>query len=132
MYKIIESMDTIKLPGRQNKLKEYEILWLQRLDDLIQVHLGDNQLTSFSIASEMFVSRVQLFRKIKKLTGLTPMKYLKSARYNKAIKLIIQCPFKRIKDIAHKVGYKDEKYFARQFKSYYGKSPSTFVKERLC
>ena len=112
-------------------IKPYDKLWLEKFDEFVQSKLEDCNLTSFDISNEMLVSRIQLFRKTKLLTGLTPMKYVKKARLKTAYNLIHQYTYGTIKEVAHKVGFKDVKYFSRQFKSYFGESPSIILRERL-
>ncbi|NJN77626.1 MAG: AraC family transcriptional regulator [Saprospiraceae bacterium] len=61
-------------------------------------------------------NRSKLYQNIKEFTGLTPKSYINEVRFQAARELLEDRPNLTIKAIAYKVGFKDEKYFARNFK----------------
>ena len=74
------------------------------------------------IGEEIGMSRVQLYRKTKALTGLSPVELLRKSRVEKARRLL-ETTDKSISEIAYDTGFSAPSYFAKCFKDEYGKSP---------
>ena len=66
-----------------------------------------------------------LNRKMKTITGVTPIEFLAKARMHKALQLINNTSL-QVSDIAYQCGYADPKYFSRVFKKTTGMSPSEY------
>ena len=78
------------------------------------------------IRKAMHLGKSQLHRKIKDLTGKTPIQYLRSVKLNKAKSLLRSGA--NVSTVAFDLGYRDPKYFTRVFKDEYGVSPSDFLR----
>ena len=76
-------------------------------------------------AAELRLSRAVFFKKIKSVTGSTPVDLLKEKRLTKAADLISTGSFS-ISEIAYMVGYSDPQYFSKAYKLYHKKTPSEF------
>ncbi|MEO1263489.1 MAG: ATP-binding protein [Bacteroidota bacterium] len=114
-------------PKASTMLSAADHEWLASLEENLQ-----NQLTKFNfklehLAELMLVSRRQLGRKVKALTGLTPSEYLLEARLQKARCLLNEKQVSTVKEAAYTVGLRDAKHFSRQFKLRFGKSPSDIL-----
>ena len=99
-------------------------IWLQELNTQIEAHLSEPQLTAKKLALCLDISRRQLFRKVKALTGQTLNEYINTMRFQKAKEYLEHNTYKTVAETAHAVGFKDPGYFARQFKKRYGQLPS--------
>lgn len=99
--------------------------WLKLLEETVINHISNINVAQLCL--EMAVSSSQLYQKIKKLTGLTPKKYIDQIRYAKARKLLEMRVYNSIKRVAYEVGFKDEKHFSRNFKKRFGTYPSTYL-----
>ncbi len=113
--------------GAKNNLPTDELEWLETLENLVKKHCSNSNLKVDFIANEMAVSETGVFRKIKKLTGLTPKKYIDEIRFQIARELLENRKNYTIKAIALNVGFKDEKNFSRNFKKRFGKYPSAYL-----
>ncbi|WP_170179680.1 hybrid sensor histidine kinase/response regulator transcription factor [Flavivirga rizhaonensis] len=98
---------------------------LYKLKQTVEDRIQDQNLTLEVLAEEINVSRAQLFRKIKALTGLTPNNFIKSIRIKYAAQLLENESFK-IAEIAYLAGFKEASYFSRCFKEAYGCSPKEY------
>ena len=78
------------------------------------------------IAEELFISRSQLFKKTKQLTGMTFNQYLKETRLQKAKYLIENNDVSSVKATAFSVGFKHSNYFSRLYEERFGKRPSDY------
>ena len=92
-------------------------------------HIGDNMsdinLSIDDIASDMCMSRSNLFRKIKQITGMGPNEYMRLARLKRAAELL-QERRHSIADICMLVGFNSPSYFSSCFKKQYGCLPKDY------
>ena len=70
-------------------------------------------------------SRTIFFRKLKSLTGKSPITYIKDIRMKKAAQLLREKEF-NVAETAYKTGFSDPHYFSKSFKQYYGVSPTEY------
>lgn len=103
-----------------------DLEWLAELEDAVLQQLGDFNLTADMIARKMLMSRTQLFRKIKKLTGLTVNQYIQEMRFQEARKLLEDQIHHSVKSVALTVGFKHVKNFSQRFKDRFGRLPSSY------
>ena len=75
----------------------------------------------------MQMSQVQVYRKLKALTGKTPTQYIRILRMKRAMKLLNSTEL-NISEIAYNLGFSDPNYFTRTFQKVYGKTPSSIRK----
>lgn len=97
--------------------------FLRRFMLVLEENLSDEKLGVEDFAQKMFVSRVQLLRKLKALTGQSPTDYIRVFRLERAMALL-QNREGNIMQVSAQVGFGNEKYFSTVFKEYFGKSPS--------
>jgi len=81
-----------------------------------------------TVAKEFCVSRTVLYNKVKGLTGLSPLEFIRQVKLKLSHELLKKGY--SVSETAYKVGYTDVKYFSRQFKLVHGYSPSQ-VKNNL-
>lgn len=103
-----------------------ELSWLENLENLIRKEVKNDLLSVSWIAQKMFLSERQLNRRIKSLTGLGPIQYIREIRLQEGRKLIEESKVKTVKEAALAVCFKDEKYFSQLFFERFGKNPSDF------
>jgi AraC-like DNA-binding protein len=75
------------------------------------------------LASKVFLSRSQLYRKIKTLTGVSVNEFIRNIRLEKAKELIV-LGNDNINEISYKVGFTSPSYFTKCFKEKYGHLPT--------
>lgn len=108
--------------------KEEEMLGTQdqtfvtRLREVIRDNMGDSDFSVERIGEEIGLSRVQLYRKVKALTGQTPVELLRKARLERSRRLIEKTE-KSVSEIAYEVGFTSPSYFNKCFKDEFGISP---------
>lgn len=101
--------------------------WLKAVKECMIQHLGDLQFTVSDLASELHYSERQFFRKMKKLSGLTPNEFIRNLRLEKAKELLLSGQYSTLKQIAYRVGYLRTDYFSKLFKAQYQVSPVDFL-----
>ena len=100
----------------------HESPFLERFRSILQQNLSDADFNVERIGEEMGMSRVQLYRKIKSLTGTTPVELLRKARLARG-RQMLETTDKSVSEIAYDTGFSAPSYFAKCFKDEYGVSP---------
>lgn len=97
--------------------------FLQKFMLVLEKHLDDETLGVEDFAQKMFISRVQLHRKLKALTDRSATDFIRDYRLECAFTMLKNREG-RVSEIALRVGFGSEKYFSTAFKEKYGVSPS--------
>lgn len=98
-------------------------LFLEKLSKIINKNLDNPDLTVDMIGAEVNLGRVQLYRKCKVASGMSPNELLRTARLNKAYQLLKNTD-KTVSEVAYSVGFSSPSYFAKCYKDLFGKNPS--------
>jgi len=97
--------------------------FMNRILGVIEQHISEEEFSIEDFAMEAAMSRAQIYRKIKGLTGKSPSVYLRSVRLSKA-KQMIKRGEGTISEISYSVGFSSPAYFSRCFKEEFGCPPS--------
>lgn len=97
-------------------LDESDSDWLRKVQFIFNQNMDNSQYSVELLANEVGLSKRHFQRKIKELTGHSPIVYLKELRLEKARIIYIENNQISLKQLAKLVGYRDEKYFAKLFK----------------
>lgn len=102
--------------------------FLKKFLAVIENHLSDSDLSVEDIGSEMCLSRVQLYRKVKALTGKSPVEIVREERLKRGHQLLADSSL-TISEIAYRVGFSSPSYFTKCYKDFFGKSPTDVQKK---
>lgn len=116
------SQDVYLLPGKVAG-NEIDKAFLQKAIDYIVDNIQDSQLGVDSIADLFNLSRMQVYRKIKALTGKSVVEFIRMVRVKQALKLMDTHRYS-LSEIAFATGFNSSSYFTRVFKDEYGITPS--------
>lgn len=100
--------------------------FLLRAKQLVENRLSDWKLNADELSRELGISRTQLYRKLRGLTGQTVHEFIRTIRIKRAAQLLEKQKMK-ISEIAYTVGFNDLNYFSRCFRKQFGKSPSEYM-----
>lgn len=100
-----------------------ERMFLERFKKVAKSHIGNANLRMDDLGSELSLSKVQMYRKVKALTGKTPAEVLREMRMQKAYSLLKQTD-KTISEVAAEVGFAIPGYFSACFKKQFGINPT--------
>ena len=101
--------------------------FITRFKEVIESRLCDSDVSVEDLAADMSLSRVQLYRKVKAITGSSPVELLRSARLNRAYQLLLTTD-KSVSEVAYAVGFTAPSYFTKCFKEEYGLVPGDIRK----
>jgi len=97
--------------------------FIQKLLDYINDNISDSNLSVEELASQLKLSRSQLYRKIKALTGQTVNEFIRRVRLERA-KQILDSGRANISEACFSVGFSSPSYFSKCFKAHFGILPS--------
>ena len=109
--------------GDTSQTSMKEDAFLIKFREFVEKNMADSDLSVETIGAELGLSRVQLYRKVKALTGQSPVELLRTARLQKGRELL-QTTDKNVSEIAYEVGFTAPSYFTKCFKDEFGISPS--------
>ncbi len=99
--------------------------FINRFLTIVLRRMADADLSVEEISKELGLSRVQMYRKVKALTGSTPVELVRITRLKKGERLLRQGG-KTVSEVAYQVGFSSPSYFAKCFKDYFGQQPSEY------
>ena len=99
-----------------------EDAFISRFKSLVEERLSDSKLSVEDLAGDMGLSRVQLYRKVKAMTGSTPIDLLRKARLAQAQRLLQESTLS-VSEIAYQVGFASPSYFTKCYKDEFGTVP---------
>ena len=116
------------LDGKQNEESKEKIstpdkIFIDNLKEAIKKNMSNPNLRMDDLGDEIGLSRVQMYRKVKVLTGLSPTELLRQMRLQRAAALLSSTT-KTVAEIAFEVGFNTPGYFSKCFKEQYGKQPT--------
>jgi DNA-binding response OmpR family regulator len=94
--------------------------------EIINKNISDTEFDAFQFASEIGMSRSQLYRKLNALTGFSVNELIRNCRLKKAAELLVSKNY-NVTETASAVGFNDLTYFIRCFSKYYGVTPSKYT-----
>ena len=102
--------------------KKQDTLFAEQLNDAIRKNMSNPNLKMEELGEKMGLGRVQLYRKVKAITGVTPVELLRKMRLQEAY-VLLGSTTKTVAEIAFEVGFNTPGYFSKCFKEEYGKLP---------
>ncbi len=106
----------------ESHLEDRDKQFLKQLHSIIQKNLSDSEFGVENIGKQIGLSRVQLYRKVKAMTGSSVVDLLRKARLAKA-KRLLESRSMSVSEVAYDVGFSAPSYFTKCFKEEYGMLP---------
>lgn len=103
--------------------------FLQKLGQLTEKHIDSESLKASFVAQELGMSHSVVYKKLKTLTNMSLIEYVRDYKLKTAKLLLIEkgCT---VAEACYHVGYSDRKYFSKLFKQRFGKNPSSFLQKQ--
>ena len=106
----------------ESSMDDKDKAFIKKLHEIIQSNLSNSDCSVEDIGRKVGLSRVQLYRKVKALTGTSVVDLLRKARLAKAHRLL-ESNGKNISEVAYEVGFTSPSYFTKCFKEEFGILP---------
>jgi signal transduction histidine kinase/ligand-binding sensor domain-containing protein/DNA-binding response OmpR family regulator len=102
--------------------------FMKKVTDFIERNLLDSNLNVDQLANCVSLSKVQTYRKIKAITGMSIVEFIRTIRLKKSIPMIMEKKL-NFSEIAFETGFSSPSYFSKCFHDHFGKTPSEFALE---
>lgn len=103
--------------------------FLERLQIILDEKLVESSFSTEQFSQDLHMSRMQLHRKLKALTGLSASEFIRSQRLKLAAQ-VLQSADINISEVGYSVGFNDHAYFSKCFKEAYNCTPSDFAEAK--
>lgn len=103
--------------------------FLKKLNDLIEKNLDNSDYTVEDLARSLTISRVQLYRKVKAILGISVSDHINNMRLDKSKELLKKSEL-NISEIAYAVGFSSPNYFSTSFKNKFGVTPKEYKSKK--
>ncbi|MCF6223306.1 MAG: response regulator [Flavobacteriaceae bacterium] len=112
--------------SKQPEIKEIDKKFLENSEKIIEDNLLNPQFGIENFATELDLSQMQLYRKLKSINGRSPNEFVRDYRIKKAAELIRENNF-NVTEVLYEVGYSSRSYFTKCFKDMFGVTPKNYI-----
>lgn len=116
-----DKMEQIEVKGNNDQL-------MNRIMKSINEHISDADFNVESLAEDVGISRAQLHRKMKEITGISTGEFIRNLRLEQAARLISEQKI-NVTQVAYAVGFNNQTHFSTVFRKRYGMSPTEYAKK---
>lgn len=123
---ISETNKNLLLGGNEKTIESQDQRLLKAVIEVVEKNISDPLFGVEKMASELGMSRTNLHRKVKAVTGFPPSELIRSIRLRRAAVLLLN-QADTVSQIGIRVGFDDHSYFSKSFKKQYGVPPSEYL-----
>jgi signal transduction histidine kinase/DNA-binding response OmpR family regulator len=129
--KFMQTMQTGGIPIIENnkKIDSSDEIFISQFISLLETSYAKTGISVEKLSEELNISRVHLYRKIKEISGLTPVDYLRNFRLSKAVELLDKRRFS-VSEVAYQTGFSSPAYFSKCFKDVFNMTPSEYMEKK--
>jgi len=119
----------LDFPEKEGNVNRLDKKFLAKITQIIEQNLGTEDIRVDELSQKIGMSRVQLYRKIKKLTDMSVSEFATSVKLRKSLELLRNSG-QTIAEIAYEVGFSSPSYFTRCFKDQFKMSPTEYMQNQ--
>ena len=113
----------------EKQVKGNDELLMERVMKVINDHLDDSDFNVEILTKEVGISRAQLHRKMKEMTGLPISEFIRNIRLEQAVRLLEEQKI-NITQVAYITGFSSLAHFSTVFRKQFGVSPTDYVEQK--
>ena len=102
--------------------------FIQKATDIVEKNISNPDFSSDEFCKEIGLSRSSLHRKLIALTSQSASEFISTIRLKRAVNLLEQSGMS-VEEVSYKVGFTSPAYFTKCFKSFFGRTPSEYLKK---
>jgi YesN/AraC family two-component response regulator len=114
---------------KEDDLNRLDKKFLSKITQIVEQNIGNEDLSVEDLGHKLGMSRVHLYRKIKKLTDMSVSEFVTSVKLRKSLELLRNSG-QTISEIGYEVGFSSPSYFTRCFKEQFKMSPSDYQNQK--
>lgn len=109
-------------------MKESDLKFIKQAETVIDQNIMEEDFTVETLGQEMAYSRMQLYRKLKNISGLSPNEFIRNYRLKRAANILQEGDLS-VTEVLYQVGFSNKSYFTKCFKEIYGLTPKEYSKK---
>jgi signal transduction histidine kinase/DNA-binding response OmpR family regulator/ligand-binding sensor domain-containing protein len=110
-------------------IAETDKKFLEELLKVIEQNLNEPELNAATLEDALSISKMQLYRRLKSLAGMTPAEFIKRIRLKHAADMLIASQY-TVSEIFYRTGFNNKSYFFREFKKIYHCAPNEYRQQQ--
>ena len=114
----------------EKQVKGNDEMLMERIMRVINDHLDDSDFNVDALTKEVGISRAQLHRKMKEMTGLPVSEFIRNIRLEQAVRLLEEQKI-NVTQVAYSVGFSNLAHFSTVFRKQFGVSPTEYVEQKV-
>lgn len=113
----------------EKQIKGNDELLMERILKVVNEHIDDNDFSVEILAKAVGISRAQLHRKMKELTGIPVSEFVRNIRLEQAVRLLEEQKI-NVTQVAYSVGFSNLAHFSTVFRKQFGVSPTEYIEQK--
>ncbi len=113
------------------KITPLDEKFIEKAVNYVSDNIDRSDLSVEELSDKLGMSRVRLYKKIKQITGKTPIEFIRVIRLKRAAQLLRESQL-NISEIAYQTGFNNPKVFSKYFKEEFGVLPSIYQENEGC
>lgn len=109
-------------------LENRDLEFIEKIQQVVEENIENVDFTIDTMASSIGLSRSAFYKKLKGVTGLSPVDWVKGVRLRKSVELMKTTDMS-VSEIAFAVGFSDSGYFSKCFRKMYNQTPREFMND---
>ena len=118
------------LEAEEQNISQKDRKFMDKLIELMEINMDNGELVVEDLAKELAMSRSVFFKKLKALTGMAPIEFIREMRIKRAVELMRKDEY-NITQVSEMVGINDSRYFSKCFRRVYGMTPTEYKEQIL-
>jgi len=125
LHKMFNGSEPINIEPKRVTLTSTDEIFIQQLLESIEQNMNNPDYSVETLGTQVGMSKTQLYRKLKALTGQSANEFIRTIRLKRAAQLLEQNQL-TIAEVTYEVGFSDLQYFRECFKKQFGQTPSEY------
>ena len=130
MSTLFRDKEVLTIEPKRVTLTSADETFVQKILESIEGNMNNADYSVEELGSDVGMSRMQLYRKLKAMTGQSANEFIRTIRLKRAAQLMEQNQL-TIAEITYEVGFNDLQYFRECFKKYFGVTPSEYAQKHV-
>lgn len=123
-----EMADSKPMAAKKNDADSVDARLLAKITDMVEAHIADSDFNVTRLQESLEIGSKLLYRKVKQMTGKTPVEFIRHIRLQRASVLLREGRFS-VSEVMYMVGFSNSSYFSKCFQKAYGITPAEYARQ---
>lgn len=123
-----EAADSKPMAAKKNDADSVDARLLAKITDMVEAHIADSDFNVTRLQESLEIGSKLLYRKVKQMTGKTPVEFIRHIRLQRASVLLREGRFS-VSEVMYMVGFSNSSYFSKCFQKAYGITPAEYARQ---